>query len=54
MYLVMGEGGEGKRRRKNYVKYSDPVLKIQVHTGEELYHIFDSFYIAQSKGLPYV
>lgn len=26
------------------MKYGDPVLKIQVHAGQELYHIFDSFY----------
>lgn len=43
--------GAERRREKNkrelYVKYGDPVLKLQIHTGQELYHIFNSFYIVE-------
>lgn len=38
-------GGRRKKNKKElYLKHGDPALKIQVHAGQELYHIFDSLY----------
>lgn len=47
---IWGRGGSRRKKNKRelYVNYGDPVLKIQVHAGQELYHIFDSFYILGS------
>lgn len=36
------------------MKYGDPVLKLHIHTGQDLDHVFDSFSIVESIGLPYV
>lgn len=51
VHLCIWCGGAKRRRKKNrrelYVKYGDPVLKLHIHAGQDLYHVFDSFSIVE-------